>query len=121
MLTDQIIKLVILLLILPGYFLAQYHTVSFRDGLDGYDGTVDTYINNTNPNSSYGSSTGLLWDGSPSEYSSFIRFDNLFVSQGGQIPVNSYIISATLSYYVYDAGDDAAVSEVLVPWDNNLT
>ena len=109
------------LFLIPALVLSQNQTVSFRDGIDSYNGTVDTYIDNTNPSFSFGSATGLLWDRTPAEYTTFIRFDNLFVSQGGPIPDNSFIVSATLTYYVFNAGDDAAVSEVLISWDNSLT
>ncbi len=121
MFIKQMNKILLLLFIIPLNLISQNQTISFRDGVDGYNGTVDTYIDNTNPNTPYGTSTGILWDGSPAELTTFIRFDNLFVSQGGPIPNNSYIVSATLTYYVYDAGDDAAVSEVLLSWDNSLT
>ncbi len=115
-------KLILMVVfIIPAHLLSQNQTVNFRDGVNGYNGTVDTYIDNTNPNSSFGGSTGLLWDRSPAEYTTFIRFDNLFVSQGGPIPDNSFIVSATLTYYVYNPGNDAAVSEVLTFWDNSLT
>jgi hypothetical protein len=107
--------------IIPVHLLSQNQTVGFQDGIDSYNGTIDTYVDNTNPNSSFGSATSLLWDRTPAEYTTFIRFDNLFVSQGGPIPDNSFIVSATLTYYVFNAGNDAAVSEVLISWDNSLT
>ncbi len=111
----------IVLFIIPVHLLSQNQTTSFQDGVDGYDGTIDTYIVEPYPNSSYSASTGLLWDEAPDARTTFIRFDNIFVSQGGPIPNNSYIISATLTYYVYDRGDYAVVSEVLSSWDNSLT
>ena len=113
--------ILILLFIIPVKVLSQNQTIIFQDGVDGYDGTIDTYIDNSNPNSSFSSSTSLLWDEAPAKRTTFIRFDNIFVSPGGSIPDNSYIISATLTYYVYDLGDNAIVSEVLSSWDNSLT
>ena len=114
-------KILIILFIIPVHLLSQNQTISFQDGVDGYDGTIDTYIDNTTPNSSYGASTSLSWDGAPAEITTFINFNNIFVSQGGSIPNNSYIVSATLTYYVYGSGDNAAVSEVSPSWDNSLT
>jgi len=115
------VALFIFFTILPFPAFFQSVTISFQNGINGYNGTVDTYIDNTNPNSAYGNATSILWDSSPSEYTGFFRFDNLFVSRGGSIPDGAYIISATLTYYVFNSGDDAEVSEVLISWDNNLT
>ena len=112
--------LILLFILIPVHLISQIQ-ISFQDGVNGYNSTVDTYIDNTNPNSFLGSSPALLWDGEPSEYTTFIRFGNLFISQGGPIPDNSYIISATLTYYVFNNGDDAAVSEVLSSWNDSLT
>jgi len=114
-------KFLILIFILPIQIFAQNQTISYQDGVNGYYGTIDTYIDNSNPDSSFSNSTGLSWDGSPDELTTFIRFENIFVSQGGQIPDDSYIVSANLSYYVYNGGNDAAVSEILNYWDNSLT
>ena len=45
----------------------------------------------------------------------------MYASEGGIIPDNSYILSGTLTYYVYNAGDDAQVSTVISSWDETLT
>ena len=112
---------IIIMIILPFHLLSQIFTESFKDGVGGYNGTVDTYIDNTNPNSSFGAESSILWDSFPSEYTGFIHFDNLFVSEGGPIPDGAYILLATLTYYVFNSGNDANVSEVLISWDNSLT
>jgi hypothetical protein len=73
MLTQQTYKILLLLFIIPVNLFAQYQTVHFQRGVDGYNGTVDTYINKTNPDSYYGTGTGILWDGSPAELTALIR------------------------------------------------
>ena len=45
-----------------------------------------------------------------------IRFDDIFGSGAGQIPLGATIQSATLRYEVFNVGDSADVNEVTVDW-----
>ncbi|MFQ6026689.1 MAG: LamG-like jellyroll fold domain-containing protein [Dehalococcoidia bacterium] len=97
-------------------------TLSFRQGVDGYTGTVDTYLLENSPNTSNGSSTQLNWDaGSGSDEITLIRFDDIFGSGLNQIPEGAAINSATLSYSVFNKGNPADVSAVLVDWSESVT
>jgi hypothetical protein len=98
-------------------------TVTFQQGVDGYSGTVDTYIRQADPSAPH---DGLLfeWDGSDpgtNENFGLIRFDDIFGTDAGQIPPGAVIQSATLAYYVYGTGSSANVNEVLIDWSENVT
>ncbi len=76
---------------------AYCETIVLKDGLNGYAGTRDSYIDKDNPNVNYG--TGYYMQLYMSSYSpkrsGLIKFDIT-----GQIPSNSIINSATLSLYL---------------------
>ena len=81
-------------------------------------------------NSSYGGDVQVQWDGddlpsgqtTPGEQDALIRFDNIFGEGPGQIPSGSVIVSATLTYEVFDLGNEANVFNVLVSnWSETTT
>lgn len=100
-------------------------TVMFQEGVNGYSGTVDTHIREVAPGSSHGSLESLEWDGveggSNSEKFALIRFENIFGSGIGQIPLDATIISAALEYVVWNTGNSADVNEVSIQWTENAT
>lgn len=85
----------------------------FQEGVDGYAGTVDTYIEVST--GAHGTEDHLFWDGSPEKFA-LLRFEDLFDSEGGPVPDSSMIVSAELSYVVDDDGNDGDVHEVLIDW-----
>jgi hypothetical protein len=97
---------------------------AFQEGVNGYSGTVDTYIKQASPSSSFGSETLVYWDteetagNANTQMFGLIRFDNIFGSGSGQIPYGSTIVSATLQYTVSNvtANPAANVNEVLADW-----
>lgn len=101
-----------------------YGQVSFQEGVDGYAGTADTYLQNTdlNPHGS-GDQVFTLDDlSSGVEQHGLLRFDGIFGP--GKIPLGSPIISATLTINVRDASGHAAPADVdvhrmLGPWNEN--
>jgi len=100
--------------------------ISFQEDVNGYDGTVDTHIMESEPGVDHGALDSLNWDtDDPSGQGLYnyvlIRFDNIFGSGPGLIPPTATIVSATLYYDVYDVGDPADVNEVTVDWDENET
>lgn len=98
-------------------------TVTFRQGIDGYSGTVDTYIREAAPSTSHDGAS-FEWDGSDpvgNENFGLIRFDDIIGTDPGQIPPDTIIHSATLTYYVYDIGDPADVNEVSIDWSETVT
>jgi hypothetical protein len=101
-------------------------TVTFQQGVNGYSGTVDTYIMEYYPGTAYGTESSLGWDnndphGSGDYTFGLIRFDDIFGTDAGQIPPDAIIQSATLTYYVYDTGDLADVNEVMIDWSEDVT
>ncbi len=97
---------------------------TFQNGAGGYTGTSDTHIKEGDPATAFGTLADFGWDGS--EINSLpthglIRFDSLFGNGAGQVPAGSQIVSATLTYVVFDAGDSANVREVLVNWTESET
>lgn len=77
-------------------------TVTLQDGLDGYTGTRDTYLSSYSKTSKYGTSSVLYIESTA--YAPILKFA-IFQSEGGPIPDNAVIQSATLSVYkasVYD-------------------
>jgi hypothetical protein len=67
-------------------------TIVLQNGLEGYAGTTDTWINDEAPDTNYnsGSSASFLIVGSNNHQSALIRFDL------SAIPSNAYILSAVL-------------------------
>ena len=122
---------------LGGLSPASADVVSFRDGVNGYAGTADTYIEAGDTDANYGSSfkmniTGPNFNGSESGVTgsagrtqSLIRFDDLFGTGPNQISPGSTITSATLSIdklagfgsvRLYDLG--VAFTESGSTWDS---
>lgn len=99
-------------------------TASFQEGVSGYSGTQDTYIERVNGGTAHGGDGSLkVDDGSPNDMQTLIRFDNLFGTGAGQIPYGSAITSATLTVHVTndDAGDVVTIHRMLVDWSELST
>ena len=104
----------------------------FQQGINGYQGTQDTWLNQADPNQSYGSSSVRVSDDDvenfifgDSEGHALVRFDGLF--DAGEVPFGATIVSATLSLELSDDIDnplfdaDFFVHRVLVPWSESST
>jgi PKD repeat protein len=88
-------------------------TVSFQDGVSGYNGTRDTKILSSNPSSNYGSSFELGTDGSPDE-SAFIYWDI------SSIPVGSSVLSVDITVNVVGrSNDNYELYQMQAPWIEN--
>jgi hypothetical protein len=97
-------------------------------GLNAYDDCTDTMLRMVAPTSNESVTTPLLADldtdsvtagNQPAQM--LVRFENLFGSDPGQVPLNATIISAKLSMWtgagVDDDSDDfASCHRMLVPW-----
>lgn len=84
-------------------------TVTFREGVGGYSGTADATIRSAAAATNYGSAPDLLVDGddgSPGAQpnQALLRFDSIFGSGSGQIPIGATIDNATLTYTVFNRG-----------------
>ncbi len=94
-----------LALLLPAS-MAVADTVTFRQGVNGYAGTADTYIDVAAPTTDNSAALLLTTDGPPDatdERQILIRFDNIFGTCAGRIPPGSTITSATLTVNVSNA------------------
>ena len=102
-------------------------TLIFQEGVTGYAGTVDTYIYSADAGNSFGTLEFFQWDGEDpngqtgSEQDALIRFENIFGEEAGKIPSDAVIQSATLSYTVYDVGNEADVYNILTGWSESTS
>ena len=98
-------------------------TRTFQDGVNGYTGTKDTHIYEINPTTPLGNLDYFKWDteSSGGYMYGLLRFDDIFGTGAGQIPLNYYIQSAILTYTVSNVGDYANVYEAAVDWTEDVT
>jgi hypothetical protein len=75
------------------------NTVTLQQDLNTYGGTTDTQIASFAPITNYGSSDVILVE-RPTQRSVLVRFA-IFAAEGGPVPDNATITSATLSLYKY--------------------
>ncbi|OQW72729.1 MAG: hypothetical protein BVN35_13800 [Proteobacteria bacterium ST_bin11] len=102
----------------------QSRSLNFQQGVNNFNGTVDTFVNASSRSTSYAVATSLeVDDGSPNQKNILIRFDNLFGNANGQIPPGSKIESASLQVFVTrtDALDFVSINQMLVPWSDSST
>ena len=101
-------------------------TTTFRQRVNGYAGTTDTYIEAGNPDATHGvADTTLVADGSPLSQA-LIRFDNLFGAGASQVPLGATILSAKLSILTGSSTNDQSLStmslhQLNVPFSNAST
>jgi hypothetical protein len=124
------------LLILPAAALA-LHTAgaaqaamavySFQQGVDRYNGVVDTGIDQGEPSTPLDAASSLSVDlGSFSSQvqsisAMLLRFDAVFGSGPGKVPLGASITRATLTLSVNDAGSGFQLFDMLASWDDTIT
>ncbi len=98
---------------------------TFQEGVGGYAGTQDTYLEENTPGSPHGTETTVLVENSGGQrQQGLIRFDNIFGSGAGQIPFGSIISSATLTIDVTNTSSSGAqirLHRMLVTWPEAAT
>ena len=97
--------------------------VSFQQGVNGFNGTVDTYFY-TNSSSSHAATTTLRTDGktrSGGVEQVLLRFEDIFGKGSGQIASNAQIKSATLQLDVTNKGDSLELHRMLQNWSDTDT
>ena len=82
----------------------------FRDGLNGYDGCVDAWVEENDRNRDTGRAANSLADGGVDGSNAdgtwpLIRYDGIFGAGPGQIPLGTQIDSAYLRISVYNGGN----------------
>lgn len=96
-------------------------TLRFREGLDGYAGTLDSYISNNVPGP-HGAETEMIWDLVADEEHALLAFTQLFGSGATQIPPGSTIMSASLRIVIVEpTASIGMMREVVVAWDETTT
>ncbi|MCZ6701478.1 MAG: DNRLRE domain-containing protein, partial [Ignavibacteria bacterium] len=97
---------------------------SFQDGINGYSGTVDTYLDGPDPNVPKGNDNIFIWDqnggGGQPRYA-LLRFENIFGTDTFQIPTDGWIYFANLEYNVTNSGNQSNVNEATSNWDESVT
>jgi hypothetical protein len=98
-------------------------TVSFRQGVNGYTGALDTILMQASPSAAFGTATTLSVDfGTGVEEQTLLAFDNLFGSGAGQIPVDATITSATLTLQTTNSSaNGGGLYRMLADWTNAST
>jgi myo-inositol-hexaphosphate 3-phosphohydrolase len=101
-------------------------TVTFQNGAGGYDGTADLFLSENKPDRThdlyeYLSVDGEQHTGSGKMTEAVMRFDNLFGSGAGQIPLGATIVSAQLVVHTTDGGGGAAFYRLLQPFTSDST
>ncbi|UCD30135.1 MAG: DNRLRE domain-containing protein, partial [Planctomycetota bacterium] len=118
-----VLSAVLVVLILSPPHNAFADTAIFQQGVNGYSGTVDTFLNEAALDVSHGDLTEFKWGKEKSNRQVFglIRFDDVFGSDPGQIPPGATIISAAISYNVMECGFAAVVNELHMDWNEDVT
>jgi len=88
-------------------------TATLQDGLNGYTGASDTYLDGTAPTTVRGASNPLYLD--PVNYNPLVRFA-IFQSEGGPVPDGAVLQSATLQLYKQSYDDTLQLNALLKPW-----
>ena len=98
-------------------------SVTFQQGVDGYNSTYDTMLRESKPTSSYKSAANVNVDGVDSagkHNQGLLEFGNLFGNGPGQIPLGATITSATLTLNVSDATPQSfTLNRMLIDWSAN--
>ena len=98
-------------------------TLTFREGHDGYNGAIDTFLEAGDPDRDNATDSPLEADNSPIEQA-LIRFDNIFGPGPDQIPFGATITSASLTVNVSNSSDGMAtitLHRMFVPWSDSDT
>jgi hypothetical protein len=97
---------------------------TFQEGVSGYSGTQDTFLEQNTPDTSHDESLIKVENDPPQVQHGLIRFDNIFGGGAGQIPLGSIINSATLTVEVDNvsaAGAQIRLHRMLVTWPESAT
>ena len=99
-------------------------TLVFREGVDGYAGTVDTYVANTAPSTTFGESETLIGGGRGGR-EALVRFTGIFGLTAGHIP---QVPSLTIDDATFEinriAGSNGTVKVLYISagtWDESTT
>ena len=90
---------------------------TFRNGLDGYTGTQDTFIDAAQPMTGFGDAINLRWSEENSAHT-LLQFNGIM----DRIPANATIRDALLELYILDAGSPSGMLfEITGTWTEATT
>jgi hypothetical protein len=100
--------------------------VSFQQGTDDYEGTIDTGLREADPETEYGDASPVTVDtkdpqSTDNRSQALVRFDDVIGDGDGQVPSNATVNAATLTVETEDEGDGGAVHRLLRDWDESDT
>jgi LRR adjacent protein len=109
-----------LVLVLGTLAHAQEGIYEFQQGVNGYEGTYDTFFQTGVPDAVHGFDETWEWDDSDADGVNygFIRFEDIIGIEASQIPPNSVVQLAQLELVVDDEGGTADIHELLIPFDD---
>jgi len=114
----------LVLLFFPIAF-AEAAVETYREGVSGYSGTQDTFLEEETPDTTREPESLVKVDKDPPQVQhSLIRFDNIFGSGAGQTPLGPIIHSATLTVDVANTSSGGAqirLHHMLVTWPETAT
>ena len=95
-------------------------TASFAQGVSSYTGTVDTYVSDgaLAPNDGSGDTEVTVVDTGLVVSQMLIRFEDIYVADGGTIPDDATIIGAYLRLTLAGSGSGIAYHKLLEAWDH---
>jgi parallel beta-helix repeat protein len=100
-------------------------TTTFQEGANGYADTQDTQLDSNNADTVQGSqiTIGIDADNGAGVSQGLIKFDNIFGSGAGQIPLGATIDSASLAFNVSNASASSTINfhKMLIDWTENDT
>jgi hypothetical protein len=92
-------------------------STTFRQGLDGYNGTQDTFIDMAQSSTNFGDAINLRWT-LENNVHTLLRFDGIM----DRIPPNATIRDALLEIYVINAGSPSGMLyEITGNWTESTT
>jgi hypothetical protein len=97
----------------------------FKQGLNGYTGTVDTYIHSAFRDDAFGEELTIFTDGDEegAQVTGLIKFENIIGNDAGQIPPGTQIDNAQLTLVTTEQGGSTRLHDINpgYPFDNNTT
>lgn len=92
-------------------------TLRFREGLDGYAGTLDNYISDNVPGP-HGAEDVFIWDRVSDEEHALLQFTGVFGTNPAQVPPGSTIVAASLRIVIVEPTASVGIMrEVAIAWD----
>ncbi|MFM9956446.1 MAG: DNRLRE domain-containing protein [Phycisphaerales bacterium] len=99
---------------------------TFRQGLNGYAGTIDTELRQADPATAQDTNALMTIDAddpnaSGNDTQGLLKFDGLFGNGAGQVPAGARVTSAQLLLNVTDFGSGFTVHRMIAPWATGAT